>query len=170
MSAIEAADDLAAAKQICDQHSNMVALNDPRARVLDARAAAAPDSFERLFIATPSALSRVRALVREALHAWGDDELFDVAGIVAAELATNATVHARSPFRVTLTRSAAGIRIAVHDASVSPPEHLEHDRARRGGRGVAIVAALAQAWGTDLEGTGKVVWADVGRDPANTGH
>jgi hypothetical protein len=56
----------------------------------------------------------------------------------------------------------------VRDACVTPPEGLDHDRNRSGGRGIAIVAALAHTWDTELDGRGKVVWADVARDPAKT--
>ena len=162
MSSLAAVGDLASAKAICDQHSSVVALHNPVARGPAARAI--PDAVDRLFIATPSAPSRVRTFVREALCAWDDVKLFDVAGIIAAELATNAIVHARSPFRVSLTRSRATIRISVQDACVTPPSHLDHDRSRIGGRGIAIVAALAHAWGTQPDARGKVVWADVARE------
>jgi len=165
MSSIEATGDLGAAKDVCDQHSGVVALHDPLTRVPDVRRPGDDDSYHRLFVAAPSALSRVRTFVREVLREWGDDELFDVAGIVAAELATNSMVHAHSPFRVCVSRSPSAIRIAVHDASVTPPEQLALDRNRSGGRGIAIVAALAQTWGTEPEGPGKVVWADLARDP-----
>jgi len=168
MSSIAAADDLGAAKDICDQHSDVVALHDPLPRMPDAHPPVTPDTFDRLFIATPSGLSRVRAFVREVLRAWNADDLFDVAGIIAAELTTNAMVHAHSPFRVSLSRSPEVIRIAVHDASVTPPERLVYDRTRTGGRGIAIVATLAHEWGTESEGPGKVVWADVAREPAYT--
>jgi anti-sigma regulatory factor (Ser/Thr protein kinase) len=166
MSSIEMVDDIGAAKDLCDQHSDVVALHDPLVRVPHAIGPVATDSYDRLFIATPSALSRVRTFVREALRTWGDDELFDVAGIIAAELATNAMVHAHSPFRVRLARSPAAIRIAVHDTSLAPPEQLDFDHTRSGGRGIAIVAALARTWGTQPDGRGKVVWAELARDPA----
>lgn len=166
MSSIEQADDLGAARQICEQHSNVIALHDQLARTPERATSEDPDEFERLFIRTPSAPIRVRSFVREALRAWDQETSFAVVGLVAAELATNAMVHARSPFRVALTRSPDTIRIAVRDTSTDTPEQLGRDRHRTGGRGIAIVAALSRAWGTEQDPRGKVVWAEIARDAA----
>lgn len=122
-----------------------------------------PDTIERVFRAVPSAPHEARAFVRAVLDAWGESSLEGEAEIVASELASNAVRHARTPFRVCVTRRGAVIRIAVRDASFDPPEHQTGDHSVAGGRGVRLVAALSRAWGTDEEVDGKTVWAELPR-------
>jgi anti-sigma regulatory factor (Ser/Thr protein kinase) len=79
-------------------------------------------------------------------------------GLVVSELATNACVHARSPFTVTVERRNAGILIEVadEDSGAVTMRPLSKDAS---GRGVQIVAAVARDWGTTPRATGKAVWA-----------
>jgi len=121
------------------------------------------DEFARVFVAVPSAPHDVRAFVRSVLDTWGESRLDGEAEIVASELASNAVRHARTPFRVSVTRGAATIRIAVRDGSSDPPEHQIGDHSVPGGRGVRLVAALSRAWGSDDEVDGKTVWAELPR-------
>ena len=45
-----------------------------------------------------------------------DDDVLDTAAVIASELATNAIAHARSPFRVSVSRTPRTVEIAVRDA------------------------------------------------------
>jgi len=65
------------------------------------------------------------------------------------------------PFVVTLTRGSGTVRIAVRDTSVERPIRIVRDDFASGGRGVRLVAALANDWGIVDEVDGKSVWADV---------
>lgn len=56
-------------------------------------------------------------------------------------------------------------RVAVTDKSRVRPVMSEASAEDLGGRGLALVDALSQQWGTDPLPWGKRVWADV--DPAN---
>ena len=150
--------DLAAAKHMCDCHSALVSLPT---RLADDGASA--DELTRVFVAAQSAPHDVRAFVRSVLDAWGESRLDGEAEIVASELASNAVRHARTPFRVCMTRRAAAIRIAVRDASFDQPDHQTWDHSVAGGRGVRLVAALSRAWGTEEEVDGKTVWAELPR-------
>ena len=165
MSSLETTGDLAAAKQVCDQHSGVFALpadgsvdpiDEPR------------DEYSRLFLAVPSELRKVRDFTREVLRAWGDDDADSEAEVVASELATNSVRHGGSPFKVSITRDTSTLRIAVRDASREPPRLLNGSACDVvGGRGIRLVAALCRAWGTDSERDGKTVWAEVVRRTAN---
>src|SRR5262249_47449461 len=156
-SSLDTPGDLVAFKRMCDRHSALVALPT---RLGDDDG---PDHVARVFVAAPSAPHDVRAFVRSVLDAWGEGRLDGEAEIVASELASNAVRHARTPFRVSMTRRAATIRIAVRDASFDPPEHQQSDHSASGGRGGRLVAALSGTWGTDVEVDGKTVWAELPR-------
>ena len=92
-----------------------------------------------------------------AFRRWPPD-----ASLVISELATNAVLHAETPFTVTLTRRNGTVTIAVQDLSpvlmpVGPPTP-DHPT-RPNGRGLEIVQALSTAWGVIPDGHGKSVWA-----------
>jgi hypothetical protein len=141
-SSLEHASDLDATKQVCDRHS----------------------SVERLFVPLPAAIGEARGFVAGVLGAWGDDPLGAQAAVIVSELATNAVRHARSPFRVSIARTESSVRVGVRDASRDLPARIDGDTARTGGRGIALIAALADAWGTDAETDGKTVWAELARN------
>jgi anti-sigma regulatory factor (Ser/Thr protein kinase) len=79
-------------------------------------------------------------------------------GLVVSELATNACVHARSPFSVTVQRHDGGLLVEVAD---DDPAVVSVQPLTRGpsGRGMRIVAAVAKDWGMTTRGVGKSVWA-----------
>jgi hypothetical protein len=81
--------------------------------------------------------------------------------IVAAELAANAVVHARSAFTVSVSHLPRAVRISVQDQaplSGSPP-------AARPGHGLHMVAQIAARWAVDPLPDGKVVWAELAAAP-----
>jgi Histidine kinase-like ATPase domain len=61
-----------------------------------------------------------------------------------------------------IVRFAALVRIEVHDSSpVALPPARAGDEDDESGRGLTVVAALAQDWGWQSEGAGKVVWCEL---------
>ena len=78
--------------------------------------------------------------------------------LVVSELATNACVHARSPFSVTVQRHDAGLLVEVADDDPAPVSVQPLTRGASG-RGMHIVAAVAKDWGMTRRGAGKSVWA-----------
>lgn len=107
---------------------------------------------------------RARRFVASALSAWGLAASTDVAVLVTSELATNALNHAESEFYVTVSLVPGAIRITVSDPSTAEPEHRRDQALTEiSGRGLVIVDALAERWGTDATPTGKVVWAEIAR-------
>jgi len=161
LSALAASGDLAAAKRMCDRHSSVVPLSEHPEHDAHIPAAAGTDSYDRFFVAMPTAARDVRRFVRDALTARCDETSIENAEIIASELATNAVKHARSPFQVGVTCADDSIRISVRDASFVPPVRLTPDGVLVGGRGVQLVAALARDWGTRDEPDGKTVWAEL---------
>jgi anti-sigma regulatory factor (Ser/Thr protein kinase) len=161
-SVLEGSDDLGAAKMVCDQHSHVVplagAVDNSQTLVADR------DVVARSFAPTVASLHAVRAFVASALRAWHTNAYArDAAAVIASELATNAIAHARSPFRISLARTPSTIEIAVRDASDAWPRTQSLNAARLNGRGIVLVGALADDWGTRVEPDGKTVWATLAR-------
>lgn len=105
-----------------------------------------------------------RQFVAAVLEEWElPDELADMAELVVSELATNAVLHARAGvFSVTLRRLHDDqVRIAVVDFSHTPPTKTCAADEEDHGRGLALVEAVSQQWGTDPLRWGKRVWADL---------
>ncbi|MGW1094121.1 ATP-binding protein [Streptomyces sp. NPDC002596] len=114
-------------------------------------------TFTQLLSSTRRGARLARLLAVTELHSWGTpQDLTERAELVVAELAANAVLHGRVPgrcFRLTLAYDlAAGrLRVEVTDARGDlcpriPPADAEPDALHPGGRGLALVAALADHW------------------------
>lgn len=110
-------------------------------------------------------VGRARAALRHQLAIWhiDDAELADSAVLLLSELTTNAVNAAATPGReigVRFELTVAALRLEVSDASDGQPRLRHAAGDDESGRGLALVEALADAWGTEPRDTvGKVVWA-----------
>ena len=87
-----------------------------------------------------------------------------IALLILSELITNAVRHGAEPIQVTVDDEADALRIEVSDGGGTYPPRsapLIPNADQAGGRGLAIVDALAQRWGTTRQDLGKTVWAEV---------
>lgn len=115
----------------------------------------------------PSGLHTVRAarhFLESTLAEWGTDDYDFGAPQVLSELATNAALHARSPFSVALRLEDDSLYIAVRDASKRLPRQCYFSQEATTGRGLGLIAALSLEWGTAMVDGGKTVWARVAPD------
>lgn len=117
----------------------------------------------------PRSVGRARNLLREQAGSWRlPPEMTDVAVLLLSELATNAVRHAgASPGREISARLAVEgrtLRVEVSDASDSPLRPMRAAECDETGRGLSIVATLADDWGTHPRpcGIGKTVWFELG--------
>lgn len=78
------------------------------------------------------------------------------AALLVSELATNAVRHAKTPFTVDMHHEGGTLEVEVGDDDPTLPELRTPDN--EGGRGLRIVEALAQAWGTRPRDSGKSVY------------
>ena len=108
-----------------------------------------------------------RAFVAETLTAWNvqADEV-EAAQLVVSELVTNAVLHAaESPtISLDLHLTDGAVRVLVSDGSLGEPDRTLRPDPRRGetGRGVWLVDAFAECWGTERHGRdGKTVWCEL---------
>ncbi|MFJ8438439.1 ATP-binding protein [Kitasatospora griseola] len=108
------------------------------------------------------AVGTVRRRLRAALDHWGVPELADTAELLTSELVTNALVHTGkgAEFDAQLTAEQR-LRIEVHDRTSRLPGRRHPNEDATSGRGLLLVEALADAWGVQLRGDGKVTWFEL---------
>ena len=131
--------------EVCELHSVVVPSTGAAPRLKGMRLA--PDK---------QASATARRFVRSTLRRWGlASSVVDHAILVSSELASNAIVHARSPFLIEIGVDHSTVRISVTDgvaaslsAWVMEPTH-----------GLSIVDALCDSWGATEVRDGKMVWA-----------
>ena len=118
------------------------------------------------FSPEPSSTRQARQRVSAALEARSLDAAAPTAELVVSELVTNAVLHARTPIEVRLTVRPDLVRIEVHDGtSRRPPRRYFSDEATSG-RGLRLVEELSEAWGVEMDGAGKTVWAELSTSAA----
>ncbi len=109
--------------------------------------------------ADPALVSEIRAACVSQLERWGLEESAFATELLLSELVTNAVRYGSAPIRVRLIHD-RNLICEVHDASSSAPRMRQSATTDEGGRGLFLVAQLAQAWGTRHTTAGKVIWAE----------
>jgi anti-sigma regulatory factor (Ser/Thr protein kinase) len=129
--------------------------------------------------ATPQAVSYARRHTKQEILEWDLPELADTAELLVSELVTNAVTascdlrsspdpgpsqQSGAPAVVLwLTSEQEGsVLIRVWDCSSQMPVRQDPEPYAEGGRGVALVAALATDWGAYRKRFGKVTWCLLG--------
>ena len=107
-----------------------------------------------------------RHLVSDLTEAGVGASTVTDAALVISELLSNALQHAEplpgAGIRVAWDLDADSVRVAVSDGGgPTRPEFGEPTPTTTGGRGLRIVARLSRRWGTDSDGEGTTVWAEV---------
>jgi anti-sigma regulatory factor (Ser/Thr protein kinase) len=134
------------------------------------------ERVERLTL--PASAESVRAgrrFVGEVLTQWQFDDQVDTATLLASELVANAVVHAATPCVVEVSVDLDGpeLVVAVSDFDTRPSSIAamrlrclpdEPDLDAESGRGLLIVARLADRWHADPTPTGKTVWFALSLD------
>ncbi|MDQ3764217.1 MAG: ATP-binding protein [Actinomycetota bacterium] len=113
-----------------------------------------------------AAPTAARLFVREVCAAWSIPQAVrEIAELVSSELVTNAVEHAHSSSRLTVTCTGSALRVSVQDYCSTPVPRLRPmDVLAPRGRGLRLVATLAQGWGVDEYPDGKAIWANLQLD------
>ena len=106
-------------------------------------------------------MRKVRRFLGETLHRWGAAGDAEDAKIVVTELATNAVLHARSPFRVELALAPGSLWIRVVDTVPLHGPDGSFPLAAAPSHGLGVIAAIAREWGAEPVPGGKSVWAEL---------
>ncbi|MBC9729341.1 SpoIIE family protein phosphatase/ATP-binding protein [Streptomyces sp. TRM68367] len=135
------------------------AVDDIALIVARTRALSAKQIAEWPVPSDPSAVAEVRAAVTRQLAIWGLDELAFTTELILSELVTNAIRYGVAPIRVRILRDRKLICEVFDSSSTSP--HLRYaTMTDEGGRGLFLVAQVAERWGTRYLPAGKVIWAE----------
>ncbi|MFD7499076.1 SpoIIE family protein phosphatase [Streptomyces sp. NPDC059832] len=108
----------------------------------------------------PAAVAGMRAVVAEKLDDWALPELAFATELVLSELITNAIRYGSAPVTVRLLLDRT-LTCEVADSSSTSPHLRDAAAMDEGGRGLFLVARLAERWGTRYTSQGKVIWAEM---------
>ncbi|WP_066975370.1 SpoIIE family protein phosphatase [Streptomyces sp. NRRL F-4489] len=108
----------------------------------------------------PAAVGPVRAACVDQLTRWGLGDTVFTTELLLSELITNAVRYGAPPITVRLLYDRA-LTCEVADASSTAPHLRKAAATDEGGRGLFLVAHLAQRWGTRYTGRGKIIWAEL---------
>jgi anti-sigma regulatory factor (Ser/Thr protein kinase) len=124
-----------------------------------------PLSSELTLASSPRAAADARRWVGDICQRLEREDLVECAELGVSELVANAILHATAPFKVRVRGTASHPRIEVVDGSTLPPVPPvpvpgddDLDLLLTFGRGLAMVAQCAIAWGATIEPDGKIVW------------
>ena len=120
----------------------------------------APTPATLVVPSVPRSVAEVRRFA-VASCAGSPADVCDTVALLVSEVATNALVHGAGDVEVKVVRQGDRLRVEVSDGSHELPRPRTVGLDAEGGRGLALVDALAADWGTAPSATGKVVWFEV---------
>ena len=111
----------------------------------------------------PASVPAARHLLLDVLRAWDLPHDRDDAALLVTELVANVIDHAHEEASLSLEVAVSDgwLRISVADGSAVRPvvRELSHEHPR--GRGLLLVAAIADRWGSEDHRGGKIVWFEL---------
>jgi anti-sigma regulatory factor (Ser/Thr protein kinase) len=152
----------AALQRVCALHSEVLHTHASARESAAPRPTRAQALFEGRFDADLTAPREARRGTARRLRLAGCREaLVDAATLLVSELASNAVVHAESPFRLEVLPTEGSLRISVEDQSPLGPGEGDRRLVPRRARGLGLVDALSRRWGVQETSGGKIVWAEL---------
>lgn len=118
------------------------------------------------FEAAPAEVRLLRRAAVKQLSQWGVPVAVDEAELLVTELATNVIKHVGEGVAATLVLEwrDGRLRVEMHDRSGAFPVPGPRGWDDECGRGLHLLAALTEDWGTALTAAGKLVWCEVAVD------
>jgi PAS domain S-box-containing protein len=115
----------------------------------------------------PQHVAGGRRFVRNTLHAWDQAGLAPTACLLVSELLTNAMRHTSEPIGLRLHHTEHEIIAEISDDHPQLPRRTLPAPADEDGRGLTLVDALADRWGSLPANGSKIVWfaLTTGRPP-----
>jgi len=115
----------------------------------------------------PQAAKMARDFLSDICCGRHEAGVLDEAQLLVSELVGNAVRHGAPPIEVEV-RCAGGqaLQIRVRDAAEGHPLPRQAGELDEGGRGLALVDLISDAWGIEREAPGKTVWFRLDLAPA----
>ena len=104
--------------------------------------------------ALPASARKARAFVSERCPTT----VCDTARLLTSELVTNGVLHAGTPLVLRVRAYGDSIVVGLTDGNTRLPVPNLAQTERTGGRGLALIDALATRWGWVDDARGKTVW------------
>jgi PAS domain S-box-containing protein len=112
----------------------------------------------------PQHVAGGRRFVRDTLDAWNHAELAPTACLLVSELLTNAMRHTGEPIGLRLNHTEHEIIAEISDDHPQLPRRTLPAPADEDGRGLTLVEALANRWGSLPANGSKIVWFALSTD------
>jgi anti-sigma regulatory factor (Ser/Thr protein kinase) len=126
------------------------------------------------FAAEPAEVAPLRRVMRLHLELWGLHAVVGDAQLCVSELVSNVITHVGvgTPATLAVSMNDTHLRIELHDPDTRalPTLVSAHDDSEAG-RGMALIDALADRWGVQLQAEKKVTWCELATGlPSGDGH
>ncbi|WP_328392294.1 SpoIIE family protein phosphatase [Streptomyces sp. NBC_00390] len=109
--------------------------------------------------ADPAAVPKAREWITRQLTTWGLPDLLFTTELIASELVTNAIRYGRAPAQLRLIHHNVLV-CEVTDSSSTQPRLRRAHTTDEGGRGLFLVAQLAERWGCRHSHNRKTIWSE----------
>lgn len=107
-------------------------------------------------------VSFARRTLRDVMSRADADDQSDAALVALSEIVTNALVHAGTEVVLRIRSTSEGTRVEIEDGGGYLPVRQHLPGTAVTGRGLQLVEALTDRWGSRRRGSGKVVWFEIG--------
>lgn len=104
----------------------------------------------------------------DVLAGWPEEQV-QKARLLISELVTNAVLHARTRILVAYDADGTRARFEVRDRHHGGPVPKGYSPDSPTGRGMRLVASLAEEWGVERDADGKTVWFAVSKSSRAAG-
>ncbi|MDX3310753.1 ATP-binding protein [Streptomyces sp. ME08-AFT2] len=120
------------------------------------------------FVAEAEEAASLRRLMRLHLGLWGLPGVIETAQLCVTEMLSNVITHVGPGTPTTLSVSMNGghVRIEIQDPDTRAlPTLLQAGAESEGGRGMALIDAMAVRWGVEPRADRKVTWCELAVEP-----
>ena len=132
-------------------------------RAVPHHASTSPQESRTALPGQATSAAEARRFVAARLADAGLDGMIDTAVLLVSELVANAVLHAHTDLVLVVRIDDELATVEVHDGSVGAPTVKDYSSLSGTGRGLVLVEALADGWGTERTHGGKFVWFELRR-------